>query len=112
MPRLDPHADESLTIRVAHRDDGCVLSLSGELDLSGVDRLRRELEQAEASDARSIVVDLSALEFLDSSGLNELLAAQQRASTDGDRLALQRGPAPIQRVFEISGVLDRFRFVD
>jgi anti-anti-sigma factor len=112
MSRIESPAQERLTIRVADRDGGRVLSLSGELDLTGIDLLRRELEQAEATDARSIVVDLSALEFLDSSGLNELLAAQQRSSSDGDRLALQRGPAPIQRVFEISGVLDRFRFVD
>jgi anti-anti-sigma factor len=104
-----PH-EATLTIRVAERQDTYVIALHGELDCAHVARLRRALRRAERTAARCIVVDLSALTFMDSSGLAELLAAQRRSSS-GDRLELLRGTRSVQRVFEITNVTDLFRFV-
>ena len=69
-----------------------------------------ELERAEASDARQIVLDLSGLTFIDSSGVRMIVCANLRSRQDGDRLRLIRGGARVQRVFELTGVLERLPF--
>ncbi len=60
----------------------------------------------------SIVVDLSGLTFMDSTGIRVLIMANARSRDDGNRLALLRGPAAVQRVFELSGVDSLLPFVD
>lgn len=71
--------------------------------MSTVDRLRSAVIAAEASDAERIVIDLSGLTFMDSSGLKLLLQAYARSQADSDRLRIIRGPRRVQRVFELSG---------
>ena len=96
----------------SERDDGDhVIVLAGELDLEGAERVNQELLRAEATDARRIVLDLSNLEFIDSSGIRLILAADARSRSDGDRLVLVRGPRPVHRVFELTGVAERLTFV-
>jgi len=100
-----------LELRSERDDDEHVITLSGELDLDGAERVAVELQRAEATDVRRIVLDLSGLRFIDSSGIRLILAADARSRTDGDRLALIRGPRPVQRVFELTGVTERLPFV-
>jgi len=100
-----------LELRSERHDDEQVIALTGELDLDGAHRVAQELQRAEASDVRRIVLDLSGLQFIDSSGIRLILAADARSRMDGDRLALIRGPQPVQRVFELTGVTDRLPFV-
>jgi len=99
-----------LEMRSERSDDRYVIALEGELDLDGVERVTEELERAEASDARQIVLDLSGLTFMDSSGVRLIVCANLRSRADGDRLRLIRGSARVQRVFELTGVLDRLPF--
>jgi anti-sigma B factor antagonist len=103
--------ETELVVRVAETDDVYLLALYGEIDIAGAPRLTRELERAEASPAPSIVVDLSAVHFMDSSGLHVLLDAQDRADADGDRLEILRGPRAVHRVFDLTNSTQRFRFV-
>jgi anti-sigma B factor antagonist len=49
--------------------DAVVIAVSGELDLAETPALELELERVEASGATLVIVDLSDLEFIDSSGL-------------------------------------------
>lgn len=110
--REQPPSFGELTVR-ADRDGGVVtIRLAGELDIATAARVEAELEQAEAGDARSIVVDLSGLTFMDSTGLRLLLAAHARSRANSDRLGLLRGPAAVQRVFELSGVDESLPFTD
>ncbi len=99
-----------LQMRSERSDDRYVIALEGELDLDGVERVTEELERAEASDARRIVLDLSGLTFMDSSGVRLIVCANLRSQADGDRLRLIRGSERVQRVFELTGVLDRLPF--
>jgi anti-sigma B factor antagonist len=92
--------------------DAHVIAVSGELDLANGNELQRELLRVEATDARSIVVDLSGLQFMDSTGIRVLLSADARSRADSDRLTLLRGPAAVQRVLEITGVVDLLPFAD
>jgi len=88
------------------------LCVAGELDLATCDKVERELRRLEATDARRIVLDLSGLSFMDSTGVTLILRAEARSRADSLRLRLRRGPAHVQRVFTISGVADVLPFED
>lgn len=101
-----------LTVRSTREGDVLGIALSGELDLATADGVDAELERAEASDAASIVLDLSGLTFMDSTGVRLLIQAHARSRAHGDRLTLRRGPAAVQRVMELSGVDVLLPFAD
>jgi len=100
----------SLGVRVERSGEALIIELVGELDLDGAPRLDEALREAEASDATSIVVDLGALDFIDSTGLRLLVMAAERC--DDGRFSLLRGPKQVHRVFEITDLVDRLPFAD
>lgn len=100
----------ALVVRSERADDVQVVALSGELDLDGAPRLEQALLAAETSDAAAIVVDLSALEFIDSTGIRLLLVAADRCR-ESERLTIVPGPKQVQRVFEITDLVHRLPFV-
>jgi len=89
-----------------------IISLFGELDRATAPDVERELERVEAADARSIVLDLSGLTFIDSTGIHLILNAEARSRADSCGLTLLRGPDSVQRVFALAGVEDRLSFAD
>lgn len=88
------------------------ICLEGELDLASAGDLEDELVRAEQTDVESIIVDLSGLRFIDSTGVHVLIGARARSIEDSSRLALLRGPPAIQRVFELTGIVDLLPFAD
>jgi anti-anti-sigma factor len=104
--------DDLLTVRTAFADGTYLVAAYGELDVSTVDELRRHLLRAEATDAREIVVDLSALHFMDSTGIRLLLEAHARSQANGGRLGILRGSAPVHRAVEICGLDRTLPFLD
>lgn len=88
------------------------IALAGELDLASAAEVEAELRRVEATDAEAIVLDLSRLTFIDSTGIRLVVTADARSRADANRLSLLRGPAAIQRVFTITGVADRLPFAD
>ena len=101
----------SLELRSERNDDEQVIALAGELDLDGAQRVREALQRAETDNVRRIVLDLSDLEFIDSNGIRLILEADARSRSDG-RLELIRGPGPVHRVFELTGIVERLPFAD
>ena len=68
-----------------------IVKLAGEFDLASVDLVQHEIEKALGSDVASVVVDLTQLDFIDSSGLNVLVQADVKSRVDSNRLTF-RGP--------------------
>ncbi len=99
-----------LTISCLRSGTSTVLALSGELDLHSRHQLEQELGRAEDLGFDRMVVDLSALEFMDCSGMHALLGAHRRAHAAGRQLSLRRGPREVHRLFELAGVDQVFRF--
>jgi anti-anti-sigma factor len=60
----------------------------------------------------TIVLDLGGLAFMDSSGLRSIVLAEARLGEHAKRFALVRGAEPVQRVFEITRMAERFTFLD
>jgi anti-anti-sigma factor len=99
-----------LTVCSEREGDVHTIGLAGELDLATVGAVEHELKRVETSDALSIVVDLSDLTFMDSTGIRMLINADARSRADGHRLILLPGPVSVQRVFEVCGVQRRLPF--
>jgi anti-sigma B factor antagonist len=89
------------------------MSVAGEIDLYTAPRLHGELVTALASGSPArIVVDMSGVEFCDSTGMNVLLAAQRRAREGGGDLQLA-GPRPaIRKVLQVTGLETVFTVLD
>lgn len=93
-----------LTLHAWREGDVHTIALTGELDLSNAADVERELLHAEATNASTIVIDLSELQFMDSTGIRLLVAADGRSRADSARLRLTRPPAQVFRVLCIAGI--------
>ena len=80
-----------------------VLDVSGEVTFSNVDGLTRRLEDA-FTRGHELVIDLSAVSFIDSSGLSALLTASATARAKGGALALVLGQGQPPSIFRFRGV--------
>jgi anti-sigma B factor antagonist len=89
---------------VESRDGGVVVQLAGELDLYNAEEVRRALAEAIASGPRRIVVDMTEVEFVDSTALGVLVEARSQLGHDAFRLAAPQ--LGTRRTLEVSG-LDR-----
>jgi anti-anti-sigma factor len=86
--------------------------LTGELDISTFDNAHQQIEEAEQETPDLLIIDLTELQFVDSTGVRLILAADQRARQVGRRLALRLGRGPALRVFAALGLTDRFDLLD
>jgi anti-anti-sigma factor len=77
----------------------------GEIDLVSVPELQAALERAERSTATAVVLDLSSVTFIDSSGIRVLVECARR-DPSGGRFSIIGGPA-VDRVVDMTGLRDR-----
>ena len=86
--------------------------LRGELDLSTVGKVEEELGRVEGDEPKLLVLDLSGLNFLDSTGLRLMVTAHQRAEKERRRLVIVKGPETVHRVFTITKLDEKLEMVD
>jgi anti-anti-sigma factor len=94
------------------RDGAVIVTVAGAIDLSTAGLVEHRVCEALAAGCRSLVLDLSGVSFIDSSGLRAVLVADQSCRAADAELALVRGPATVQRVFQITGTERHLRFLD
>jgi len=96
-----------------HGDPGIVrFELAGELDVASASRLDERLAAVALGPDVGLALDLRGLEFMDSSGLRSILRADAQARRDGAAMTIVRGPEPVDRVFALTRLHERLRFVD
>jgi anti-anti-sigma factor len=100
----------ALTIECVSDAGTTTLTLRGELDIASAPALEERLRAAEGETPTRIVIDLSQLQFIDSTGLRILLQANTRVAESSHELVLRPGNATVQRVFETTGVSPFFSF--
>ena len=103
-PRFD--VDKDPVVEIVRDADMTTLVLAGDLDLLTAPVLHAVLDSECALRPRRLVVDLAAVEFLDSSGLHLLLSAHRRLIEAGCALVLASPSDAVRRVIELIG-LDR-----
>ncbi len=104
-------ADGSFSISSSRLEDGILVAVTGDVDLASASVVDDELRRAEQSEAL-VVLDLAEVTFMDSTGLQTVISADQRLRDRGACLRLLRVPPQVSRLFELAGVIDRFRIAD
>lgn len=100
--------DAAAPLSIVPTGDG--LAVAGEIDAHTAPALAAAL--VAAVDTDPLVVDLSEVEFLDSSGLRVLIEAHQQRVADGRTLTLARPSKAVSRLFEVAGVAEYLRVGD
>lgn len=103
--------DDLLCVTVEPLDDACLIRAAGEIDLSSVHALRRELDAARA-EAVTVLLDLSGVTFIDSSGLHLLLRASHSSARSDWGFSVVRPSESVLRLIELSGTADLLTVVD
>lgn len=85
------------------RDGAAILSLSGDLDLAAAPSFLGHLTRA-SQVSRHVILDLSGLGYMDSTGINALLKAHELFAMAGQRIALAAVPATIRRILNIVAI--------
>ena len=87
----------ALEIRQDHSNGRVLIAVSGEIDLATVGGLRDALDRAAGT---AVWIDLTDVEFMDSTGLTALVAAHQAI----DLTVICPGGGPVHRAIEVSGL--------
>ncbi len=100
-----------LTIRVEQDRNSLVLRAVGELDIASAPGLEHSLLHALESGASSIVLDLTAVSFIDPVGLRVLLWAAGRSPEDRDRLRIDCGSPVVSQLIDLTGIGGRLPLI-
>jgi anti-sigma B factor antagonist len=101
-----------LTLSTSHEQSSLAIKLFGELDLATAPDLERAIERADGTNATEIVIDLSGLEFVDSTGLSVLIRIARRSTMNRGRLRLLRGQGQVEEVMTLCRLHERLPFAD
>jgi anti-sigma B factor antagonist len=88
------------------------IELEGEWDLAQQAATTDAITQVLYRRPACVVVDLSQLSFIDSSGIHVLINTRNRCAAQATHLVIIPGPRAVQRVFEICGLIDTLPFAD
>jgi anti-sigma B factor antagonist len=89
-------------------DGGWTVVVRGEVDIATSPVLRAELERLDGD--APVVIDVTDMTFIDSSGLGVLVEFLKRRRESGTAMTLRGMQEPVRRVFEITGLTDLFSF--
>ena len=87
---------------------GHLISITGELDLAATPELSTVLLIAAGSPGSLVVLDLSGVEFIDSTALGTLLKAGDEIEAAGKRLRIVCAGGPVRRLLEMTNLTNRF----
>ena len=106
-----PHVELNVSSR--SHDDHTIVTISGEIDLYTAPRLHGELVAliADGKPAR-VVVDMSGVEFCDSTGMNVLLSCLRRARERGGELEIASPKPAVRKILQVTGLDSVFTLVD
>ena len=103
---------EGLKIVVREQGTTTAIALHGEWDLAGLRSIRQAISKVLDDVPERIVLDLSQLRFIDSSGLGATIELTKQSAAQNTRLVIIPGPEPVHRLFEIAGLAERLPFTD
>jgi anti-sigma B factor antagonist len=102
-----------LKVSSRFHDDHTIVTICGEIDLYTAPRLHSELARllAEGLPAR-IVIDMSGVEFCDSTGMNVLLSCLRRARERGGDLEIAAPKPAVRKILQVTGLDSVFTLVE
>jgi anti-sigma B factor antagonist len=95
-----------LEIEFSQDGNACIVALDGEVDVYTAPALRERLIEASETGCGTVVVDMTEVDFIDSSGLGVLVSALKRVRENDGQMRIVTAKEPILKIFRITG-LDR-----
>ncbi|MGB8907948.1 MAG: STAS domain-containing protein [Candidatus Cybelea sp.] len=102
------HDELSIDLKTEGSGETLIFKLRGSLDLATAPTIRAALGEATEKGSQRLIVDLTQLEFLDSTGLGVLIGAHRRAAERGGSFRLIVKDGPISRLLNITGLIGVF----
>ena len=99
-------------LQTEQEGNAALISVRGDLDIQVAERVADALTEAESTEADLLVLDLSGLTFLDSTGMGVIAAAHVRAIDASRRFVIVRPPTGVRQAFELSGLDEVVTIVD
>jgi anti-sigma B factor antagonist len=96
--------ETEVTLSAAHIGQTALLTASGELDLYAADPLQNALTPLIETHPPALIVDLSSVEFIDSTALGVLIGAAKVVRSGGGRFVVVSSDPRIVRLLEITGL--------
>jgi anti-sigma B factor antagonist len=97
-------ASDHLTIQSSVEGTQALVRLSGELDIDGAPEVSSRLSDLATKALDTVVLDVSGLTFLDSSGLRAILSARNELQSTGATLVLEGVTGTVERVLDATGL--------
>jgi anti-sigma B factor antagonist len=102
-----------LNVSSRSQGDHAIVIVSGEIDLYTAPRLNSELAAvtASAAPASRVIIDLSGVEFCDSTGMNVLLSCLRQIQERGGELELAAPRPAVRKILQVTGLDSVFTIV-
>jgi anti-sigma B factor antagonist len=97
---------------LTRRRPQAVLALAGELDVASATDAHKRMLHLDLRRGGRLVLDLSELTFMDSTGIRVILRAEQHARMHGAELVVVRPPGAVMRVLELVGLDEQLDLVE
>lgn len=105
LAELEGAAPERLVVGVWHSGDGVfVVALAGEMDLANAAELGHALDDMTGPAPCRMVIELSALTFIDSTGIREIVRAHSALSANGGTIVLVAASANVAQVLDLANL--------
>lgn len=101
------HSDDELHVTITNESQRTVVTIGGDVDMRTAPRLRGQLLDALRRSVGAMLVDLSAVQHIDSSGVGTMVFLKREAERTGRKFVLVGLQPRVRGVFEITN-LDRF----
>ena len=95
---------KSIVERIERDDRATTVVLAGELDLSTISELHRALDAECSSTPSRLVIDIAAVEFIDSAALHLFITMSDRLADGGGSLEIVQVPERLRRTFSITNL--------
>jgi anti-sigma B factor antagonist len=102
------NSESLFRVDVSHGSSGALVALTGELDLATAPQLRACLAPLPEAGESQVVLDLSDLDFIDSTGLSVLVMAFSRTQAAGCAMVIRNPKPAVVRILEITGLASVF----
>lgn len=97
----------NLSVSTTQQDKVATVTIEGELDLGVRETVEKAIGDAiDAAGTREVIIDLSGLQFIDSSGIGILLKGRRQADRAGVAYRVSAPTGIVRQVLELTGVLE------
>lgn len=93
---------DQIEVRTEIVDDTTILRPVGEIDLSRAPSLRQHISEVQSSKPARLIIDLTHVPYMDSSGVATLVEAMQVARRNGGKIILSAMQERVKSIFEIA----------